>query len=80
MSLKGAMLSVPAAESLPDFLGFLGAVRVVVCVAAVAGMSEEPGPSHRKRPANRFGSIAGAVRSVQLSFGDLKSLGQRRGA
>lgn len=56
------MVSMPAAENLLDSLGFPGAVRAVACVAAVAGMSGGPEPSYRERPANRFGSIAGAVR------------------
>ena len=74
------MVPMPVAVIRLDFLGFLGTVGVVVCVAAVVGMSEEPGPSHRERPANRLGLVAGTVRWVQLSFGDLKCLGQKRGA
>ena len=80
------MVSMPAAGNLLGSLGslgslgFLGAVRAVACVAAVAGMSGGPDPSYRERPANRFGPIAGAVQWFQLSFGDLKCLGQKRGA
>ena len=71
---------MPAARVPLDFLDLLGGVGVAVCVAAVVGVSEEPGPSHRERPPHRSGLIAGVVRWIQLFFGDLKCLGQKRGA
>lgn len=74
------MVTMPAAGNLLDFLDFLGAVEVVVSVAAAAGLSEGSDPAYRKRLANRSDSIAGAERWFQLSFGDLKCLGQKRGA